>query len=316
MNENNKVLVAVDGSKQGFNTARYAARMLEGCGARIVLYHVRLNVAEAFYDIGINPAGRQQMAAIRAWEHEQRKAADVMIDKAREIMEKAGVARERISVKVEPRKIGVARDIIKESHNGYDAVVIGRKGHHLIKGLVLGSVANKLVSQLRHVTLWVVGGNPAPDRLLVGLDASEGAMRAVDHVVSTRNGRDLRQIYLMHVVRSWRTIPSVPTALVAQIEQEKVDAMVAEATEAIQPVFQEAKRRLENAGYKPNRIHSEVVSGAESRAMAMIQFARQNDIGTLIMGRRGLSRVEDFIMGRVGHKIVNTVRNRAVWIVV
>ena len=49
--------------------------------------------------------------------------------------------------------------------------------------------------------------------------------------------------------------------------------------------------------------------------MGLIQFARQNDIGTLVMGRRGLSRVEDFLMGRVGHKIVNTVRNRAVWIV-
>ena len=248
MNEKNKVLVAVDGSKQGFNTARYAARMLEGCGARIVLHHVRMNVAEAFYDIGINSAGRQQMAAIRAWEHEQRKAADDMIDKAREIMEKAGVTRERISVKAEPRKIGIARDILKESHNGYDAVVIGRKGQHLIKGLVLGSVANKLVCQLRHVTLWVVGENPAPDRLLVGLDASEGAMRAVDHVVSTRNGRDQRQIYLMHVVRAWQTIPSIPSALVAQIEQERVDELVEEANQAIRPIFHEATERLLKAG--------------------------------------------------------------------
>jgi nucleotide-binding universal stress UspA family protein len=313
MNEKSKVLVAIDGSKQAFDTARYAARMLEGCGARIVLHHVRLNVAEAFYDIGINPAGRQQMAAIRAWEHEQHKTADDLMEKARHIVEKAGVARERISVKVEPRKIGIARDIVKESHNGYDAVVIGRKGHHLIKGLVLGSVANKLIERLRHVSLWVVGGHPAPDKLLVGLDASEGAMRAVDHVVSTRNGRDLRQIYLMHVVRSWRTMPS---SLVPQIDTEREDALVAEAVEAIQPVFEEAQRRLEKAGYKPNRIHTEVVSGVESRAMAMIQFARRNDIGTLIMGRRGLSRVQDFIMGRVGHKIVNTVRNRAVWIVV
>ena len=316
MNENNKVLVAVDGSKQAFNTARYAARMLEGCGARIVLYHVRLNVDEAFYDIGINPAGRQQMAAIRAWEHEQRKAADDLIAKACQIMEKAGIARERISVKAESRKVGIARDLVKESHNGYEAVVVGRKGHHLIKGLVLGSVANKVIEQLRHVTLWVVGGNPAPEKLLVGLDASDGAMRAVDHVVSTRNGHDRRQIYLMHVVRSWKTMPSLPSPLVSQIEQERVDALVAEATETISPVFEEAKTRLLKAGYKPDHIHTEIVSGVESRAMAMIQFARQNDVGTLIMGRRGLSRVEDFIMGRVGHKIVNTVRNRAVWIVV
>jgi nucleotide-binding universal stress UspA family protein len=312
MNEKNKVMVAVDGSNQAFDTARYAGRMLGGCGARIVIYHVRMNVDEAFYDIGINPAGRQQMAGIRAWEHEQRKAADEILEKACHIMERAGVDRTRITVKAEPRKIGFARDLIKESYDGYDAVVIGRKGHRRFRGLVLGSVANKLIERLRHVPLWVVGGNPAPDRILIGLDASEGAMRAVDHVVSTRNGHDDRQIYLVHVVRTWETLPS---PIILQIEKEQLEALVAEAKEMIEPVFQEAAQRLEAAGYAADRVHHEVVSGADSRAMGLIQFARQNDIGTLVMGRRGLSRVEDFLMGRVGHKIVNTVRNRAVWIV-
>jgi len=312
MNEKNKVMVAVDGSNQAFDTARYAGRMLGGCGARIVIYHVRMNVDEAFYDIGINPAGRQQMAGIRAWEHEQRKAADEILEKACHIMERAGVDRTRITVKAEPRKIGFARDLIKESYDGYDAVVIGRKGHRRFRGLVLGSVANKMIERLRHVTLWVVGGNPAPDRILIGLDASEGAMRAVDHVVSTRNGHDDRQIYLVHVVRTWETLPS---PIILQIEKEQLEALVAEAKEMIEPVFQEAAQRLEAAGYATDRVHHEVVSGADSRAMGLIQFARQNDIGTLVMGRRGLSRVEDFLMGRVGHKIVNTVRNRAVWIV-
>jgi nucleotide-binding universal stress UspA family protein len=313
MNANNKVLVAVDGSRQAYDTARYAAGMLVGCGARIVLYHVALNIGEAFYDMGINPAGRQQMAAIRAWEHEQRKSADQLVEKAARIMEKEGIARERITLKAEPRKIGIARDIIKESYDGYDAVVVGRKGHHLIKGLVLGSVANKLIERLRHVTLWVVGGKPVPERLLVGLDASEGAMRAVDHVVATRNGLHRRQIYLVHVVRAWKTLPP---PMLAQIEQERVHALIDEAAQAIQPVFEEATQRLTRAGYRPERIHRETIAGAESRAMALIHFAREKDIGTLVIGRRGLSRVEDFLMGRVGHKIVNTVRNRAVWIVV
>ena len=313
MNENKKVLVAVDGSNQAFDTGRYAGKMLAGCGARIIIYHVRMNVDEAFYDIGINPAGRQQMAGIRAWENEQRKAADEILEKACHIIEQAGVDRKRITVKAKPRKVGFARDLIKESYNGYDAVVIGRKGHRRIKGLVLGSVANKLIERLRHVPLWVVGGNPPPDRILIGLDASEGAMRAVDHVVSTRNGHDDRQIYLVHVVRSWETLPS---PVVLQFEQDRLEALVAEAEEMIQPVFQVATQRLAAAGYASDRVHCDVVSGADSRAMGLIQFARQNDIGTLVMGRRGLSRVEDFLMGRVGHKIVNTVRNRAVWIVV
>jgi nucleotide-binding universal stress UspA family protein len=313
MREKQNVLVAVDESPQGIDTARYAARMLAGCGVRIVLYHVYMNIDEAFYDIAIDPAGRRHMAGLHAWERQQRQAAEEMLAKARRIMVEAGVDSQYISVRCEPRKVGIARDIVKESLEGYDLVVIGRKGHHLIKGLVLGSVANKLIERLRHVTVWVVGGNPAPEKLLIGLDASDGAMRAVNRVAAACRGGDQREIYLVHVIRAWKTIP--PT-LLAQLEQDRIDALTAEAVASIQPVFEEATRRLEAAGCKPNRIHTQVVSGVDSRAMAMIQFARQKEVGTLVMGRRGLSRVEEFVMGRVGHKIVNTVRNRAVWIVV
>jgi nucleotide-binding universal stress UspA family protein len=65
----------------------------------------------------------------------------------------------------------------------------------------------------------------------------------------------------------------------------------------IEPVFQEATQRLEAAGYAPDRVHHEVVSGADSRAMGLIQFARQNDIGTLVMGRRGFRGWKIFSWG-------------------
>ncbi|MBL0712178.1 MAG: universal stress protein [Desulfosarcina sp.] len=312
MNDKNKVLVTVDGSNQAFDTARYAGRILAGCEARIVLYHVRLTVDEAILDMGINPAGRRRMAEIRAWDNEQRKAADALLEKSREVMEQAGVARERITLRASPRAIGIARDIIKESRNGYDAVMVGRRGHHRVKGLVLGSVANKLIERLRHVSLCVVGGNPPPEKVLIALDASEGAMRAVDHVVSTRCGHGSRQIYLVHVVR---TRSAMPAPIFAQLPLDEVELLLAEASQAIQPVFQSATQRLEAAGFERDRIHTEVMTGVESRSTALIQFARQNEIGSMVMGRRGLSRVKDFIMGRVGHKIVNTVRNRAVLLV-
>jgi len=312
MRKKNKVLVTLDESNQTFDTARYAGRMLAGCGARIVLYHVRLSVDEAFWDIGINSVGRRQMAGIRAWEKEQHRTTDELLERAIKIMVRTGVARDRISVKIAPRNVGVARDIIRESSGGYDAVVVGRKGQHGLRGLVLGSVPNKLIEKVRHIPLWVVGGNPSPAKLLIGLDASEGAMRAVDHVVSTRNGQDDRIVYLVHVVRAWQTVPS---PVLARADRERVKNLINKAEKTIQPVFKTAISRLKTAGYSANQIHTEVISEAESRAMALVHFARQEKIGSLVLGRRGLSRVEDFIIGRVGHRIVNTVRNRAVWLV-
>jgi nucleotide-binding universal stress UspA family protein len=39
------------------------------------------------------------------------------------------------------------------------------------------------------------------------------------------------------------------------------------------------------------------------------------DVGTIIMGRRGLSRTQDFFMGRVTNKVVYLAREKSVWIV-
>jgi nucleotide-binding universal stress UspA family protein len=312
MKKLNQVLVAVDGSKQALDTARYAGRMLANSPARIVLFHVRLNVSEAFWDIGVNMANRHHMAEIRAWEYEQHKAEKAMLDEALQEMIRAGITRECIEVVAQPRKVGIARDILREALNGYDAVVIGRKGHSRMKGLVLGSVANKLIQRLRGVPLWIVGGDPDCGKLLVGMDSSEGAMRAVALVAATCNYPNCRQIYLVHVVR---VVSDLPPAILARFKPDWANDIVKEASAAMQPAFASAIQSLEDAGFDRNRIQPKVIPGTESRAGALIQFAREEQIGSLVIGRRGLTPVEDFFMGRVGHKIVNTVRNRAVWIV-
>jgi nucleotide-binding universal stress UspA family protein len=43
------------------------------------------------------------------------------------------------------QKKGIARDIIREARNGYDAVVTRRRGMTGLRSIVLGSVATKLV---------------------------------------------------------------------------------------------------------------------------------------------------------------------------
>jgi nucleotide-binding universal stress UspA family protein len=58
-----------------------------------------------------------------------------------------------------------------------------------------------------------------------------------------------------------------------------------------------------------------LVAGASSRAGAIAAEARQNGYGTIVMGRRGHSRVRDFFIGRVTNKVIHVARDRTVWIV-
>ena len=60
---------------------------------------------------------------------------------------------------------------------------------------------------------------------------------------------------------------------------------------------------------------TKIITGAHSRAGAIVQEAKQGGYGTIVVGRTGLSKVRDFFMGRVSNKVVHLAKENAVWVV-
>jgi nucleotide-binding universal stress UspA family protein len=81
------------------------------------------------------------------------------------------------------------------------------------------------------------------------------------------------------------------------------------------PKFEEAITILTNSGFSQDRITTKLISGVGSRAGAIVEEAKRGGYGTIVMGRRGISKVEEFFMGRVSNKVINLARNLAVWVV-
>jgi len=79
------------------------------------------------------------------------------IEKARELLIKAGFEEKNISAKVEAQKKGIARDIIDEAVSGYDIIVIGRRGLSAIKEFFLGSVSQKVIHSAGDLSVVLVG---------------------------------------------------------------------------------------------------------------------------------------------------------------
>jgi len=312
-----KILVAIDGSNQSLDAVRYVSKVIAPQNMKVVLFHVQKKIDEAFWEVGINPAFSKRMASIAAWELERNKAVKEFMDNSHQILLGAGFTQEAVEINIHQSKAGVARDIIKESMNGYCAVVVGRKGLSKLKDLVLGSIAQKLVEKISHIPIWVVGGNPRVGKILLALDASEGAMKGVDYVCAML-GKSDSEVALLHVIRDvnpliWGHegedfIPSKQTVDTAAKWSEDVRMEMA-------PVFDEAGIRLINAGFDPNRVTTKFITGMGSRAGAIVEEAKEGGYGTIVVGRRGLSKVQDFFMGRVSNKVLHLAKNMAVWIV-
>jgi nucleotide-binding universal stress UspA family protein len=69
-----------------------------------------------------------------------------------------------------------------------------------------------------------------------------------------------------------------------------------------------------HAGVSAEKLISEILTYEKSRAAAIVKAATDGGYDTIAMGRRGLTSVEEFKLGRVCRKILHFAFRPALWI--
>jgi nucleotide-binding universal stress UspA family protein len=137
-------------------------------------------------------------------------------------------------------------------------------------------------------------------------------MKAVEHLGAMAGGSKTH-VELFHAIRALKTSQfAYAKTLDADYEKE----LVKKINEEMEITFTTAKEHLVNAGLDAQELSKKFSAGVSNRASAIIGEARLGAYGTIVMGRRGLSKLEDFLVGRVTNKVLHMVKNRAVWIVI
>lgn len=303
-----KLLVLVDGSDRSINTVRYIARNHAFHGMLIVLYHVFSAVPDCYQDMEEDLKGKEAAKQAEAWGMSQEKIIDNTMLQAKQLLMKSGVPEESIEIKVQNRKAGIARDIIREARNRYGAVVARRRGAGALRRMVLGSVAAKLIEKIVFLPLILVGKKTPGNKILVGFDGSVGAMRAVEFVGATLGAFDYKVELLLVIRGSRKPGPDRKSNFPSRELSRTVSA-------DILPSFQDAVKKLVSTGFNAKDISTTILKGKLSRAKTIADYAREHDFGTIVMGRRGRSRTRDFFIGRVTNKVIHMARDRSVWII-
>jgi len=291
-----KILIAFDGSFHAHESVRYVAAVPAFRQMEIVLFNVFQKIPDCYYDLEMATPLASRIKEIHAWEAEEENNIKEALEQARQSLLDAGVPGDHVRIVRRERQKGIARDIAAESKQGYAAVVVGRKGVSRVRDLVMGSVSAKLLERLTHLPLIVVGRASSSDRVLIAVDPSEGAMGAVSFAARSLWTSDCR-FTLANVIRG------------------DGEGCVEELREKVNQSFDDASARLTRVGVDPERISTRMISGARSRAAVLVQKADQGGFGTIIVGRRGLSRLKEFFIGRVSNKVMQLVRDQAVWVV-
>ena len=318
MLDQKRILIAVDGSSYSLNAVNYVAFQCRGLKIGVALLYVLPVVSdELVWQINVNGEFKKSiLEKYHEFNRECERMAQDSLEQAKDVLVEFGMAPEFISGVPQMWQSGIARDILKEARKGYDAVVVGRRGVSRLETLLLGSVSAKVVQGSDETPVWVVGDRPSlhadSPRMLLAVDPSQNSRKAVEYAAgfAAVNGAE---VTLCHVVR--HLLPGAATAAVElageQLEKELHETM----KDKIQEMFNTYGSVLEAAGVAPEKISTVCRMGSYSRAADILEVARTGNFDTVVMGRRGISAVREFFMGRVTSKVLSGAHDLTVWIV-
>jgi len=309
MTDQKNILVLVDGSERSMQTVQYVGKFLPPGDMQIVLFHVFCGVPECYWDIGREPQHKSAMGQLKAWEVEQKKKIGAYMEQARHLLLEKGFPEASVEIKIQKRQIGVARDILTEAAEGYRAVVLRRQGTSELEGIVVGSVANKLISKMTFLPIIIAGQHAPVKKILMAVDGSHPSIRAVEFAADYLDGAGY-EVCLFHVIRGFGTVFSGGPGFIMPVDSVEV------AKSEMTIIFYDLKEKLVSAGFEPQKISEKIITtGVYSRAGAIVREAEEGGYGAIVMGRRGLSRVEEFFMGRVSNKVIHGGKNHTVWVI-
>ena len=152
-------------------------------------------------------------------------------------------------------------------------------------------------------------------KILVAFDDSENAMRAVQFI-ATLFTKD-QQITLFSVLPDTATIcdmnsPSLTPYFISK--QTEFCALEDQKQDLVNKALQKAKELLLNVGFEEKNITLKVQTKKKGIVRDIINEA-DSGYDTLVLGRRGLSGIKDFLLGSVSQKLLHLAKDISVIVV-
>lgn len=244
---------------------------------------------------------------------ENRRKADSILEEAKGALIDADMNAANISTRAQEPSVGVARDILDlEASGEYDGIVLGRHGMDKIEEFFVGSVSHKVLQHTKDLTLCLVHNEVESRRVLLPIESAPNSKRALDHAAWLLTTAGPMEVTIFHVVMP--LIPKEATAmwtglgdLESTIEQRLLDDA--------ENMLSQAKAYLLERAVPDIAITTRLETRATSVSQAILKEAEEGGYGSIMIGRRGLSRTERFLFGSVSNKVIHQAKGMAVWVI-
>ena len=311
-NPEKMIVVPVDGSENALKSLDYINRIF---GAK---HNLRLSLVyllpklPAFF-VEESRKSQETLDQLREIENRNSQMADRILIDAKNRLLQIGFTKKTVEAVFRKIEVGVARDICgwAEKHKKADAIIISSRGRSRLEDFFTGEIANKVLEYVKVCPVWMIKGTVKSKHVLLAVDNSENAMRAVEHAAFMLSGTDVN-VTVFHSKRDLRRF--VPKEVLQEFPgvhkfwQRKAGDVVA-------PYMKKACEMLSQAGLAENQISVKLVDGSRSAAKDILEQSEESAIGTIVLGRKGSSAVKDYAMGSITKKVLDGASDMAVCIV-
>jgi len=140
------------------------------------------------------------------------------------------------------------------------------------------------------------------------VDESENAHRAVSYVGQLLGGIEGFNVTILHVVPEPEE-DYFPTS-------EEKDRWLRQYKEKVDAMIEEYRQELIRLGFESADVSvRSTLRYCPSMAECILAERDETAYSTIVVGRQGLSRSEEFLFGSISSKIVNHARHCTVWVV-
>jgi nucleotide-binding universal stress UspA family protein len=306
------IVVPIDGSENALKSLDYINRIL-GSKHNLSVSLVYLMPKLPPILVEESTKSRETMNQLQEIEKRNHQMAERILTDAKDRLIKIGFTKKTVEAVFRNIEVGIARDICSwaEDNKKADAIFISSRGRSRLETFFTGEIANKVLEYAKVCPVWMVKGTVRSKNVLLAVDNSENAIRAMDHAGFMLSGTDV-SVTVYHSKRDLRRF--VPKEVLQEFPgvqkfwQKKAGDVVA-------PYMKKARAMLIQAGLAENQISMKLVDGSRSAAKDILEEAEENAIGTIILGRKGYSNVKDYSMGSITKKVLDRASDMTVCVV-
>ena len=303
------IVVPIDGSENALKSLDYVNRIF-GSKHNLRLSLVYLLPKLPAILVEDSQKSRETEKQLMEIEKKSSQMAERILTDAKDRLLQIGFTKKAVEAVFRKIEVGVARDICgwAENHKKADAIIISSRGRSRLEDFFTGEIANKVLEYVKVCPVWLIKGTVKSKKVLLAVENSENAMRAVEHAGFMLAGTEV-DVTVFHSKRDLRRY--VPKEVLKEFPGVQKFWQI-KAGDVVAPYMKKAREILIEAGLAENQISVRLVDGSRSAARDIIEEAEENAIGTIILGRKGSSAVKDYALGSTTKKVLDRASDTAV----